>query len=208
MPLISDGKIDFLSNTSYSYIEENYLEQGMPVVVTDTKNSLSLMKFIEALNSTDLIENSNICNLETNLVIKKYASLENAFYKMESDANYFLHWRNCNFQALKESRKLIEKPYFYPFHLEPYYSSWFLISKTYYGSKKTLYLEGLIFVNQLEGRLNVILDPKEECTEACVGKEMVLQEEDSLVFLSEFWNFAYVTDETEGSLTTILEIRL
>lgn len=178
------------------------------MVVTETRNYFDFDEFSEALNSSDLIEITNICNLETNLVIKKYASLENAFDKMKADSNYFLHWRNCNFQALKESRKLIAKPYFYPFHLEPYYSSWFLISKTYYGSKKSLYLEGLIFVNQLAGRLKLILDPKEGCSEVCIGREVILQEEDSLVFLSEFWNFAYVTDETEESMTTVLEIRL
>lgn len=178
------------------------------MVVTDTENVFPLQDFVNALNSSNLIENSNFCNLETNLVIKKYATLENAFDKMQISSNYFLHWRNCNFAALKESRKLIEKPYFYPVHLEPYYSSWFLVSRTNHGFKKSLYLEGLIFVNQLHGRLNVILEPKEDCLEACNAKEFILQEEDSLVFLSEFWEFAYVTGETEDSLTTILEINV
>ncbi|KAL5287891.1 hypothetical protein ACFFRR_008624 [Megaselia abdita] len=200
----NDDKIDFLSNTSFSYIEENYLEQGLPVIVTDTRNSFDFDSFIETLNSSDLIENTNICNLETNLVIRKYASLENAFGKMRLSENHFLHWRNCNFKALKESRKLIEKPYFYPFHLEPYYSSWFLISKNYFGGRKYLQLEGLIFVNQLEGRMNVVLEPKEGCSEVCVGKEVILQEGDSLVFLSEFWNFAYINNGDE-SLTTVID---
>lgn len=167
---------------------------------------MDFLTFLENLNSSSLIENQNLCDLETNLAIKKFSTLENAIEKMKTYPNYFLHWRNCNFRALKESRNFIEKPYFYPFHLEPYYSSWFIISKTFASSKNYLNVEGLIFVNQLKGDIIISLEPKDNCIDSCTEKNFKLEEEDSLVFLSEFWNLAYSTDEEEESLTTVLEI--
>lgn len=102
-----------MKGTTYNHIHNKYLIRGLPVIVSDTikdlNNSESLVSFMDNLstNMNDMIS-SEACNLETNLMISKYANLDEAFNILKKSLNeeeiimpWFISFRNCKMKAVK-----------------------------------------------------------------------------------------------------------
>lgn len=90
---------------------EKFLIRGLPVIVSDAiadaDQTSCLRKFIENIseNMSTMIM-TRPCNLDTNLMMSKYASLDESFniirnkLKESDEAPWFLSFRNCRFQAV------------------------------------------------------------------------------------------------------------
>lgn len=154
---------------------------------------------------------SNPCDVTTNLMLNKFFDIELALRKAwnlygPSD-KWFLQLRNCQFKAVKSSRNFIKRPYYYPTHLEPFYSSWLLMAHNYKQKlQQEIYLQGLVIVQQLWGAIELSLSAKEPCLN-CPHVNVVLKEGEGLIFSTDLWLFSYKFVSTEReSIATIMEI--
>ncbi|XP_067633331.1 uncharacterized protein [Eurosta solidaginis] len=203
-------------NVTFSFLESTYLERGLPVIVTDSHQTRSLHKFLDEIYTApaDFLESSP-CDISTNLMLKKMFNLELALEKIknapaDASSKWFLQFRNCQRRAVKASRHFVTRPYYYPLHLEPFYSSWVLMSQNYANEKfREIYLQGLIFVQQLYGHFDVRLRPKQPCQDICPVVNIRLGAGECLVFSTDLWIFSYGTEILEhrsASIATVLEI--
>lgn len=155
---------------------------------------------------------SNPCDVSTNLMLNKFFDTEIALRKawnlQHSLDKWFLQLRNCQFEAVKSSRNFIKRPYFYPVHLEPYYSSWLIMSHNYNNNnyQQEIFLQGLIVVQQLWGSMDLSLKAKEPCMN-CPIINVHLKEGESLIFSTDLWALSYkfINDRSE-IIATIMEI--
>ncbi|XP_023292011.2 uncharacterized protein LOC111675475 [Lucilia cuprina] len=204
--------IPSLANTSFAFLESSYLERSYPVIVTDSHQPMSPTDIYHLIfnKSFDFLR-STPCDVATNLMLNKFFDIEIALKKAwnlnHSTDKWFLQLRNCQFKAVKSARNFIKRPYYYPVHLEPYYSSWILMSHNYRNNQQQqIYLQGLIIVQQLWGDLDLSLQAKEPCLK-CPVINVHLREGESLIFSTDLWIFSYsfVNDPSE-SIATIMEI--
>lgn len=109
-------RIDYISDTSYNYIYQQYLIRGLPVLITDTFETTSngsdseITKLIENLfDNHGKLVNSEPCDLKTNLAMAKYTNLDELFNlilnikKQPADEqnSWYLSFRNCDFNAVE-----------------------------------------------------------------------------------------------------------
>lgn len=134
-------------------------------------------------------------------------ALRKAWNMYDSQDRWFLQLRNCQFRAVKSSRQFIKRPYYYPVHLEPYYSSWLIMGHNYrHRQQQEIYLQGLIILQQLWGAMDVSLKPKTPC-DNCPNINVQLKEGESLVFSTDLWLLSYAFGENnQQSISTIMEI--
>jgi len=106
-------KIEVLEQTSYRSIHDKFLIRGLPVIVGDSALDLdttkSLQQFIDDVsqNMTEIIQ-QEACDLETNLMMYSYASVNGAFEvlrkmlkKTRELEPWFISFRNCKFKAVE-----------------------------------------------------------------------------------------------------------
>ncbi|XP_039957511.1 uncharacterized protein LOC120772794 [Bactrocera tryoni] len=208
-------RIPTTTNITFSTLESMYLERGWPVIVTDSHPPRTLNTLLNQMynSSSDFLE-SDPCDVSTNLMLKKLFNLELALEKIKHTTpthnKWFLQLRNCQRRAVKASRRFVTRPYYYPLHLEPFYSSWALLSQNYaYAEFNEIYLHGLIFVQQLNGHFDIRLRPKQPCPNRCPVVNIRLSAGECLVFSTDLWIFSYGTetvDSKAASVATVLEI--
>lgn len=192
-----------------------YLERGWPVIVTDSHQPRSLDTLLKQIYNAPLeFLESDPCDVSTNLMLKKLFNLESALEKIKNTTptnnKWFLQLRNCQRRVVKASRHFVTRPYYYPLHLEPFYSSWVLLSQNYANEQlREIYLYGLVFVQQLSGHFDIRLRPKQPCQERCPVVSIRLGAGECLVFTTDLWIFNYGTETVESkatSIATVLEI--
>lgn len=151
------------------------------------------------------IPNHRPCDLTTNLIFGRKATLQDLWKRTAKSNSYFFHFRFCDPEFLKQSRRVDNRPKFFPAHLPPAYSSWIIYSQNYTSSRQiSLTLDGLIFVRQLIGSTNLKLSIISECENTCHQEHSVkLQENEGFLFHSGIWDFSY-SPNTEVGNTSIV----
>lgn len=211
MSLVS---IDRLTEITFSHLQNVYLSRDNPVIINDSHDKWPNQPnvpedFIEFLLSSSNLKYSIPCNVGTNLVqirseTPKLHYLLRQIEKIESKG-WFLHFRNCDFDAVKASRAtfpLKNRPYFISSHLPPFHSSWILLSKHYEMSvKKRLPLKDLVIVLQLNGQITGQLTVQNDCKNICSDQEFKLNTGEALVFNAQMWNFYYHNINSQSNLT-------
>lgn len=200
-------------NVKYEYIHHKYILRGLPIKILTTYNSSQSASVQVSIKNdiSNILQKTRPCNLETNLIARNTnpEDISNALHFLQEDDeinSYFVQFRNCQFEGLKASRAFMKKPYFYPQHLDPPYSSWVIMSANYESRKfKDLILDGLIIVSQMSGSVHIELRGKAECLDACGEFDVLLSAGDSLVYLSEIWSFSYKSVNNDESITFITE---
>lgn len=205
----------------YSELRDRFLHRSRPFVVLDSHESWMSAHEQEPLllSILSLVENDP-CNLQSNIQ-PSFGGIGNAFTGLlmdnietddDDDSGWFLHFQNCHFASVKESRVLWPKPAFLSRTLSPFYSSWILISQNYAENTaaKSLDLQGMIVIAQLLGHLKVHLKPRSSCRDDCEAFEMSVQAGESLVFLADVWSFEYTAAivDQEMSISFIAEYEL
>ncbi|KAH8253324.1 hypothetical protein KR032_004862 [Drosophila birchii] len=204
------------SNVSYSMLESQYLERGLPVIITDAGLETNLGDLLELMEikAPEWLA-SEPCDVSSNLLLRKLFNLEAALEKIHSwrvqtTNPWHLQLRNCQRKAVKTTRLFLERPYYYPFHLAPYYSSWLLAVHQQKRSETEIYVRGLILMQQLSGRFEVILHPKDPCGNGvCPSLRMRLNAGEGLIFSSDLWSLSYGLEKPhskQSSLASIFEI--
>ncbi|XP_063709065.1 uncharacterized protein LOC134837613 [Culicoides brevitarsis] len=201
-------KILRISNTSYNFLHDKYLLRSAPVIITDVNHHWTPSQtFPSYLLSLPDLTFSHPCELQTNLLFKS-TDLRTLLHLASQATEYFLHFRNCDFEAVKASRSFIRKPYFYSPHLEPPYTSWILMSQNYpQNSYKSLSFLNLVIVQQLQGILEATIEAKDACFEVCGRHHVQLAAGEALVLMSKLWSFKYLpaSDVKNLSVTVVTE---
>lgn len=195
-------------------LEEEYLERGLPVIITDCQLQMDLRSLLERIKNkaSPAALASESCDVSSNLMLRKLFNLELALQKIRdsSDASlpaWHLQFRNCQQKSVKASRLYADRPYFYPVHLEPFYSSWLLMAHNQRRPLLEIYLRGLIFVQQLSGHYELRLRPKEPCdTELCPNLSLRLAAGECLLFSTDLWRLSYGLQKPEPASTSIASI--
>uniref|UniRef100_A0A1A9X3L2 OBP47-like domain-containing protein n=1 Tax=Glossina brevipalpis TaxID=37001 RepID=A0A1A9X3L2_9MUSC len=215
--------IDFIpteTNVTFIFIQQHYLETGVPVIILDSHQILHIEYLFDliALKSRNFLK-TRPCDVSTSLIIKKFFNIEAALLKAEKLLKYkekknwfFLQFRNCQFEAVKSARVFIMRPYYYPKHLSPAYTTWLLMSYNYKSKQlQILHTQGLIIIQQLLGTLVIELKAKEPCIVKCPNVHLLLKQGESLVFTTDLWilSYGFITEYSSSnttSITTIMEI--
>lgn len=206
-------KIPRLSNVTYHDLHDKYLLRGRPaLIITDSHNYWPKHEnFASYLSTLPGLVHAKPCELQTNLMLYKSIDLKTLLLLAAENIEigtdqWFLHFRNCDFDAVKASRAFIPKPYFYSSHLEPPYTSWILLSENYkHGGYKDLSLLNMVIIQQLSGILEVLLEAKGVCYDVCGTHHVKILESEILVFMSKLWNFKYLPSANDLSVTVVTE---
>lgn len=206
--------IDRISDATFGLLQDVYLSREHPVIISDSHDVWPNQPtvpddFIAFLLSSPGLKYSTPCNVGTNLVqirddTPKLQYLLRQSGKMESKG-WFLHFRNCDFEAVKASRAtfpLINRPYFISAHLPPFHTSWILLSKQYeMPVEKRLPVKDLVIVLQLNGQILGRLTAQRHCAGLCSDQEFELNAGEALVFNAKMWNFYYRNINLQSNLT-------
>lgn len=211
--------IDEISNTSFGNLHAAYLVRDHPVIINDSHDEDNIPKdFVEFLQTLPRLKFTIPCNAVTNLLQIRTEQpnlnrlLEQA--KRIETKDWFLHFRNCEFDAVKASRAIFpykHRPYYMSNHLPPFHSSWILLSNQYnILNEKRLPVKDLVFVFQLNGKLIGRLVVRKECTSLCTNLDFQLNAGQALIFNAEMWDLTYqdITSNSKSlAVTFIQEIR-
>lgn len=212
-------EMQYVQKIDFNHLYDKYLLRGLPVVITDSHEIWSGDNFATDLLVLSNLMNSNPCDLQTNLIFNikgdiKLAKLlkiveQSSATKAGDDDGWYLHFRNCDFEAVKATRNVSKKPYYYAPHLEQPHTSWILMSKNFVGKyQKKLKTLDVVMVRQLKGKLEVILEGKDDCLVRCGSHSVTVFEGQALIFISKLWSFAYFPSDSEFSVTLITETYL
>lgn len=102
-----------LEKTTYGYIREKFLIRGLPLIVADNESNFnrekSLKQFLDNIsaNMSEIIQ-QEACDLETNLMMSKYASVDESFSVLNNIADdlenippWFISFRNCHVKSVE-----------------------------------------------------------------------------------------------------------
>lgn len=201
-------------DVSYSDLKSNYLNRGHPVVLEEHQflsRHSSSYDYIESLKNLTHLINSSPCNLQTSVVTASHFTSLNALFDLTKKSldGWYLHFRNCDFDAIKASRSLEEQPYFLKSHLKPFSCSWILMSNSYKVTKpKKLLVKHLVVVKQIIGTIDVLIAPKMSCRDDCKDYLLQLDSGQTIVFSGELWEFSYIPADQGDAVTFIREYEL
>ncbi|GAB0093014.1 uncharacterized protein DMENIID0001_080660 [Sergentomyia squamirostris] len=191
--------------TDYSYLED-FIERGLPVVLMNAHEGWPEDNFTEHLLTLEPLLESIPCLMISNLIVRQ-TSVQELIERVQrvEESSWFVHFRNCEFPAVKVTRLIAPRPHFFPPHLEPAYSSWIIMSHRYdHPEFKELILQGIILVRQMQGRGKFQLSGRGECLKECGEYIVELTEGDALLFTTDLWDFAYLTTESSTKSVTFI----
>lgn len=204
---------------TYELLQNAYISRDLPVIIGDSHEPWpNQQNFIEFLQTKPTLLNSKPCNCATNLcTTSKPLKLSHFLRQIEREmiAEWFLHWRNCDVDAVKATRSIIpasKRPYYIPMHWPPFQSSWLLLSQQFDMMKmKNLLVRDLVVVLQLKGTIAGELVIQKECSAICSDVIFQLTEGEALIFNSRMWKFFYqpiVSAQGDQAITFIQEIEI
>ncbi|XP_054280611.1 uncharacterized protein LOC128998487 [Macrosteles quadrilineatus] len=208
--------VDRLNKVSYNLVLDSYLNRDAPFIVTDAMDSWPVMRTDEFyfdnitqlyLRDEKLIETVP-CILTTNLRTGSSDLL--AFLKRihsPSVDKWFVHWQNCDINAVKALRKFYQRPYFLSNSVSPAHFNWVLMSSDYntYNYKKVELDSGLIMLAQLRGATVFKLIPHNPCNASCPELQGTLHEGEMLVFTNFLWTLEYYPGHRLDSVAILTE---
>lgn len=186
-------EISFSPN--FTYLNDNFLTRGLAVVILDATIEEQMGNFTDLLLSNKLLMSSSPCDLKTNLILKRNINLLDLIRRTSTATDFYFHFRNCRFEAVKNSRLIGPRPEFYSPHLEPAYSSWILMSQNYDTEIwHPLIMEGLIYVRQLHGGATKFqLSVRSECQRICPTEiDVLLTGGQGLLFTTDLFSLSYL----------------
>lgn len=187
---------------------DKYLIRGIPVIYENSHPIWSSNNFTDHLLTLDKLIESNPCEIQSNLIFGKFSNIEELLLltkNFNDYHNWFVHFQNCDLDAVKTSRLIIKRPNYLAYHMEPSHSNWILMSQYYESTWKNLYVKGLILVMQLKGEIELLLESKNPCFEICGDHRIILNEGDALIFTTDLWDLSYLPSNKGKSICIVTE---
>lgn len=202
------NKIDAYETIDEIVLSQKYIELDVPIIL---KSGLEFwpkdVDFLYDLNSEDAFHNSYPCSLSTNTQ-KSESTFGKILENIQLFDNFFVHFQNCELEAMKTFRKYTYRPSFLPNIYSPVTYNWLLWSKNYNTSKfKPIDLiEKITLIGQITGRTYIKLLPRKNCESVCSILEIILEKGESLI-LTSLWNLEYKAYENGENIAVILEVK-
>ncbi|KAB0791497.1 hypothetical protein PPYR_03297 [Photinus pyralis] len=162
--------------------------------------------YLPEIDTEPLFHGSTPCKLSTN-VRTGTPTVKTLVDKLDDFERYFLHFQNCDFEAVKAFRRYAPKPAVLPARLSPTKYSWLLMSRDYNVTNyKTVQLvEPIALVGQMVGSNYFSLRPRMNCEEHCPVIEVAL-EEGEVLLLSSMYDLFYRPFPEGENVAVILEM--
>nr|XP_022899734.1 uncharacterized protein LOC111413109 isoform X2 [Onthophagus taurus] len=202
--------IDVIDSFEIDLIYENYIKLNKPVILENGLENWNIPNLnstlFDRILSDKVIAKSYPCKFSSNLYFKD-DTLSESLKNYKNHRIYFMHFQNCQYDAVKAMRKYFPRPNFLVPEIYPTQYSWLVKSKNYKIEKyKELFFDdSIIIVGQLEGGVEVMLHP-ETCENDCPTLKINLIKGEVLIF-TNFWRFAYLPNGDGDNLQVILETR-
>lgn len=197
-------------------IYEQYIKLHVPFKITTKTDlpwkikSLPVSNLTEMLTQNTILSNSYPCKLSTNL-FKSYddVTFNTILNRAPNAQRYFIHFQNCEWDAVKQFRIFTPRPAFLHREIAPIQYSWLLLNRDYKVAKfKRVDLkENIAVVVQVTGTTNFRLVPQKQCEFECFELDVGLEEGEVMV-LTSLWDLEYQPVVHHGeNVAVILETR-
>lgn len=208
--------VERISEVSFHDLLDGYLSRDTPVIIVDAMNFWPVMNtdqfYFENITQAYL-QNEKLMDTVPCVLISNIRTGSNdllAFLKRiqsPSTDKWFVHWQNCDINAVKALRKFYQRPYFLSTSVAPAHFNWVLMSSDY---KTNLYKQveldsGLIMLAQLRGSISFKLTPHSPCNVTCSDLTGTLEEGEMLVFTNEIWAFEYLPGKHVDNVAIMTE---
>lgn len=198
-------------NVTQEMLYENYIELHVPIILTKPEIKMRLLNqsidnVAASLISNKILAESIPCKLSTN-IYNGADTLDTLLERTGHFNNFFLHYQNCDFGAVKNFRLFSARPSFLdPAKISPIQYSWLLMNRNYNVSKfKSVDLqERITVVLQTLGGTVFNLIPQTECEFDCHTLNFELKIGQALIFTS-LWNLEYKPLPKGENVALILE---
>lgn len=200
--------IDVVDAKESEFIHQKYIKLNKPAILENGieywTNTVDFQGILDAMFDDETLANSHPCKFKSNTYSgtgNLYQSLKN----LDDYSSYFVHFQNCDFNAVKAFRKYFKRPKFLATEIYPIQYSWLLISQNYNVNKfKPIVLtDQITVVGQFLGRNDIILHPH-ECGEDCEVLKIDLRAGEVLIF-GGVWNMEYRPFGEGQNMAVILE---
>ncbi|KAF5272008.1 hypothetical protein FQR65_LT04989 [Abscondita terminalis] len=175
------------SNANPDHLKQRYLDLHTPVIIPEALTNWTKVSVQSVFYKTAP------CKLSTN-VLSGFATTARVLTTLKDFDRYFVHFQNCDQDAVKAFRLFAPKPRFVSVELSPVRYSWLLMSRNYNVThyKKIELKESITLFGQVRGSNYVRLIPRLNCEDACPLVEMQLYDGEALLFTS-MWDLDYVS---------------
>lgn len=205
-------EIEQINEYNPDFLYENLIKLHIPFKITKTDLSWkiktnSVSNLTKILTENTILSTSMPCKLSTNL-FKNYndISFREILNRALNAHRYFIHFQNCEWNAIKQFRSFTPRPSFLHRDIAPIQYSWLLMDNNYkVGKFKRIDLiENIAVVVQIFGRTNFKLLPQKHCEFECFELETVLEEDEVLV-VTNLWDLEYKPIGFGENVAVILE---
>lgn len=202
------NRIDVYENIIEKSLEEKYIDLDVPVLLTNgleqwPKNS----SFLNKLSLETDFSSSFPCKLSSS-IMKGLGTSREILEKARIFDEFFLHFQNCDQDAMRALRRFTFKPEILPETDSPTTYNWIIWNKHYNSSfyKTVELVEKLTVYGQIMGSTHIKLIPRGNCGKICSTLNFQLIQGEMLVFTG-LWDLEYKCNEIGENLAIIIEIR-
>lgn len=202
------NKIDVYENIDEASLVERYIGIDVPVIVTSGLEQWPRnVSFLKELLLDNEFSSSFPCKLSSN-IIKDIGTSSEILVKAKNFDEFFLHFQNCEQDAMRALRRFTFRPALLPAVDSPTTYNWIVWNKNYNSSlyKSIELVEKLTIFGQIMGSTHIKLVPRGICETICSTKNFQLLQGEMLVFTS-LWDLEYKCNEMAENIAVIMEIR-
>ncbi|CAH1953520.1 unnamed protein product [Acanthoscelides obtectus] len=216
-PIASDFECGSCENIQrldvYDYLdeddlEERYINLDIPVIITKSlehwpKDS----DFLDIAIRENSFFFSYPCRFSGN-VHKGHGNVGEILDKVKHFNQFYIHFQNCNLEAMRIFRKYTFRPAVIPRTYSPTTYNWLLWNKDYNTTnyKPIQLIEKLTAFGQVFGSTHVKLVPRKNCKTLCPTLNIKLFAHELLVFTS-LWDLEYKPTESGENMAIVMEIK-
>ncbi|XP_057659591.1 uncharacterized protein LOC130895945 [Diorhabda carinulata] len=186
-------------------LEERYIKLDNPVIIT--KSLKNWPKDSRFMNDLIQHESSKLypCNLSTN-IHKGLDNLETVLSKLKYFNEFYIHYQNCESEAMRTLRQYTFTPEVLPSIFSPTLYNWMIWNDNYNATnyKQIELMEKVTVVGQLFGSTNIRLIPRKNCAKSCPFFDIILRERELLIFTS-LWDLEYRPADKGENMAVIIE---
>nr|CAH0112960.1 unnamed protein product [Daphnia galeata] len=209
------GTIDAVTNISTKLLIDHYIDQNIPVIVSDgaidwriiNDPDFNLDTISKAYRDDD--SGWKICQWKSN-ILPSTIELEDFFQQVNSysfDRPWFAQWENCGRKSVKTGRRFYSRPYFITPVFDISFNNWILISNRYQAQrfKQVKLHTSLAMVAQIRGTNRLQFLPQQACKSECPVIQLTLLEGEIALFNPKRWNLEYQPGRDSSNLGFIIQ---
>lgn len=200
--------VDVYDEISEENLQERYLNLQKPIILTKNPDRWPSLDdiFNQLSESADFLD-SQPCHFSSNLFAKNQP-IKKLLGKIKTASNFFAHFLNCEYEAMKFFRALTPKKRLLANTCAPVQYNWLLWSNSYvfpdFKKIETVASENWKIVGQILGNFSFKLIPK-SCQSICQNITINLQENEVLIF-TNLWNLEYGNfEENSENVAVVME---